>query len=77
VLKKRVLSKRRKIANIIPIIKPGKENSTDPSKYRPINLLNIGRKVLEKLLINRINYYIYKNKLMTKDNLDSRHRRTL
>ena len=39
--------------------KPGKENSTDPAKYRPISLLNIGGKVLEKVLINRINYYIY------------------
>jgi len=57
--------KRWKIAKVIPIIKPRKENSIDPSKYRPISLLNIGGKVLEKLLINRINYYIYKNKLIT------------
>jgi len=27
------------IAKIIPIIKPGKEKSMDPSKYRPISLL--------------------------------------
>jgi len=37
----------------------------DPSKYRPISLLNIGGKVLEKLLINRINHHMYKNNLMT------------
>ena len=61
-LKKRVLPK--KMENI-SITKPGKENNTDPPKYRPITLLNIGGKVLEKLLINRINYYIYKNRLMT------------
>jgi len=27
--------KKWKTAKIIPIIKPGKENSMDPSKYRP------------------------------------------
>jgi hypothetical protein len=60
--KKRCFLKRWKIAKIIPITKPGKENSTDLTKYRPIN---IGGKVLEKILINRITYYIYKNRLMT------------
>jgi hypothetical protein len=54
-----------KIAKIIPIIKPGKKNSTDPSKYRPMRLINIAGKVIEKTLVNRINYYLYKNKLMT------------
>ena len=42
-----------------PITKPGKHNSVDASKYRPISLLNIGGKVLEKALINRINYHVY------------------
>jgi len=56
---------RSKTAKIIPIAKPGKENSMNPSKYRPINLLNIGGKVLEKLLINRINHHMYKNELLT------------
>ena len=37
----------------------------DPSKYRPISLLNIGGKVLEKHLINKINHHMYKNNLMT------------
>ena len=41
-------------ANIVPIVKPGRENSTAVSKFRPISLLNVGAKVLEKLLINRI-----------------------
>ena len=44
--------------------KPGKENSRDPSKYRPISLLNIGGKVIEKLLINSINHYMYNNELL-------------
>jgi len=40
-----------KIAKIIPIIKPGKEYNSDPSKYRPFSLLNEEAKVLEKLLL--------------------------
>ena len=49
--------RRWKTAKIIAIAKPGKENSMDPSKYRPISLLNIGGKVLENLPINRINHH--------------------
>jgi ribonuclease HI len=56
--------KKWKTAQIIPITKPGKENSTEPSKYRPISLINIGGKILEKLLINRINHHLYKNDLL-------------
>jgi len=61
--------RRWKTAKIIPIVKPGKENSMDPSKYRSISLLNIGGKVLEKLLINRINHHMYKNELLTEFNM--------
>jgi hypothetical protein len=57
-LKRVYFPKEWKIAKIIPIIKPGKEDSQDPSKYRPTSLLNIGVKVLENLLINRIMHYI-------------------
>ena len=49
---------------IIPITKPGKENSSQVSKFRPISLINVGGKVLEKLLINRIMHHIYSNNLM-------------
>jgi hypothetical protein len=43
---------------IIPIIKPGKEGS-DVSKFRPISLLDIRGKVLEKMLINRNNHHMF------------------
>jgi len=56
--------RRWKAAKIIRMAKSGKENSKDPFKYRPISLLNIGGKVLEKLLINRINHHTYKNELL-------------
>jgi hypothetical protein len=58
-LKRGCFPKKWKTAKIIPITKPGKENSLDPSKYHPISLLNIGDKVLEKLLINRTMQHIY------------------
>ena len=53
-----------KIAKIIPITKPGKKDSYDPSKYRPISLLNIEGKVLEKLLINRTMHRLYKTEFL-------------
>ena len=58
-LRQGVFPKRWKTAKIIPISKPGKENSVESSKYRPISLINIGGKVLEKALINRINYHVH------------------
>ena len=48
-------------AKLIPIIKPGYEKSHEVSKYRPISLLNVGGKVLEELLINRINHHLFTN----------------
>jgi len=44
---------------VITITKPGETESEEASKFRPINLLNTGGKVLEMLLINRINHYVY------------------
>jgi hypothetical protein len=38
-------------SKVLPITKPGKEESGDMSKYRPISLLNTEGKVLEKLII--------------------------
>jgi len=58
-LREGVCPKRWKKARIIPIVKPGKEGSDDISKFRPISLLDSGGKVLEKLLINRINHHVY------------------
>jgi hypothetical protein len=46
------------------ITKPGKENSTQISKFSPISLINVGEKVLEMLLINIIMHDIYSNNLI-------------
>jgi hypothetical protein len=59
--------KRWKRARIIPLIKPGKGNCSDASKYQPISLLNTGGKVLEKLLINRIMHFLYNNELLNQN----------
>ena len=52
-----------KIAHVIAIPKPNKIKYDDVASYRPIGLLNIFGKILEKLIVNRINYHIYKNNL--------------
>jgi len=47
----------------IPTFKPGKEECNVASKYRPISLINIGGKLLERLMIDRILFHIYSNDL--------------
>ena len=53
-----------KLAKVIRITKSGKE-SGDPSKYRPISLLNTEGKVLEKLLIQRM-HHVYTTEALKK-----------
>jgi hypothetical protein len=62
-----VFPKRRKRTKLIPIIKPGKEDSYEVSKYRPISLLNVGGKVLEEVMISRINHHVYTNDYINKN----------
>jgi hypothetical protein len=64
-LNRGIFPRRWKAAKMIPIVKPGKENCDDASKFRHISLINVGGKVLEKLLINRINHQIYSHVLMS------------
>jgi hypothetical protein len=57
--------RRWKTVIIIPIIKPRKESRNDISKYRPISLINTTAKVLEKILINRIMYFMHSHNLLS------------
>ena len=66
-LKNGVFPDRWKKAKIIPITKPGTQNSKDVTKYRPISLLNVRGKILEKVLINRINHHIYSTEFLNKN----------
>jgi hypothetical protein len=58
-LQKGVFPQKWKRAQLIPIVKPGKEDSKEVTKFRPISLLNIEGKIMEKILITRINYWVY------------------
>jgi len=51
-------------AIIMPILKPGKDPQ-DISSYRPISLTSAVGKVMEKLVTNRLTYYLRKNKMLT------------
>jgi len=62
-----VFPKRWKRAKLIPIIKPRKEDSYEVSKYRPISLLNVGGKVLEKVVITIMNHHFYTNDYINKN----------
>jgi hypothetical protein len=52
---------------IHPIVKLGKEKLSEVRKYRPISLINTGGKLLDKLLINRINHHLHTNKLLNRN----------
>ncbi len=53
---------RKSIIKIVP--KHNKSDYREPNSYRPISLLPIHGKILEKLLINRIQYYLNTNSLL-------------
>ena len=50
-----------KIAKVIPIFKG--ENPTDPNNYRPISLLSVFDKFLEKVMNNRLNSKCVSNQI--------------
>jgi hypothetical protein len=66
-LKNGVFPEIWKKAKIIPITKPDTQNNQDVAKYRPISLLNIGGKILEKALINRRNHHIHSTEYLNRN----------
>jgi hypothetical protein len=60
-------AKQWKRSLIIPIVKPGKEGLNEVGSYRPLSLINIGGKILEKLLIDRINHHLYSKRFLNKN----------
>jgi fructose-bisphosphate aldolase class 1 len=50
-----------KKSSIVPIVEPGKEDNRDTSKYRPISLLNVAGKVLDRLMTDRIMHHVHTN----------------
>ena len=57
----------RKLAKIPPIVKTGREMSTETSTYRPISLLNTEGKILEKLLSKRRMHHMYRTEYLNKN----------
>ncbi len=53
------------VVKVIP--KPGKTDYTDPNAYRPISLISVFGKILEKLIINRLMYFLKSNHLLNKN----------
>jgi hypothetical protein len=63
-LRRGCFPKKWKKVKIVPITKPGKESSTEVTKFRSISLMNVAGKILEKLRINRIMHFVYRNELL-------------
>jgi hypothetical protein len=66
-LRRGTFSTRWKKSMILPITKPGNAGSDDVSKFCPISLLDIGGKVLEMILINRINHHVFSQGFMNEN----------
>ena len=62
-LKDGCFPKKWKHSVIIPNINLGREVYNETSKYRPISLINIGGKLLKKLMIDRIMFHRHSNDL--------------
>ena len=59
-----------KLAKVIPVFKEGEANS--PDNYRPISLLSIFDKLLEKVMYKRISCFLSKHKILYKFQFDFR-----
>jgi hypothetical protein len=55
-----------KIARVLVFPKPSKDH-TNPANYRPIISLNTLGKILEKVILRRINKFIYKKSILRPD----------
>ena len=51
-----------KIANVIPVFKKG--DRSQPTNYRPISLLSVFDKLLEKLMFSRLISYLEGNNIL-------------
>lgn len=67
-----------KNALIIPIKKPNKDHS-QPTNYRPISLLPIFSKILESVILSRLNYHLKSNNILIQEQFGfkTKHNTTL
>ena len=64
-----------KIALVIPLLKPLKD-PTHPSSYRPISLLNVLSKILEKIINSRLIWFLETNEILNTSQFGSRRKRS-
>ena len=65
-----------KEATIIPVPKPGKDN-TNPNNYRPIALTRCICKTLERMINERLVWYLEKNNIITEFQSGFRHQHSI
>jgi ribonuclease HI len=66
-----------KHAIILPILKPSKD-PTKPESYRPISLTSCLCKIMERMITNRLQWFVERKNLLTKDQAGFRkHRSTI
>ena len=57
---------------IIVLIPKGERNTTNPGNYRPISLLENRRKILERIIKERLQRHLEGNNYSMRENLNSR-----
>uniref|UniRef100_A0A8C1TCJ5 RNA-directed DNA polymerase from mobile element jockey n=1 Tax=Cyprinus carpio TaxID=7962 RepID=A0A8C1TCJ5_CYPCA len=70
-----ILPKDWKSAIVIPIVKPGKD-ATKANSYRPIALTSTLCKVMEKMIVRRLSYFLEKKEILTSDQSGFRKKRS-
>jgi potassium voltage-gated channel Eag-related subfamily H protein 8 len=65
----------RKLANVIPNPKPGKDHS-EPSNYRPIALTSCVRKIVDRIINARLVWFLESNRLLSNIQCGFRQRRS-
>jgi len=74
-LRREHFPKQWKRSMILPIVNQGKEGLNEVQKYRPISLIYIGGKILEKLLIEKINHPLNSKRLINENQYGFRPQR--
>ncbi|KJZ71557.1 hypothetical protein HIM_09026 [Hirsutella minnesotensis 3608] len=75
-LREGVVPHQWRIAKIIPLKKPGKEDYTLAKAWRPISLLSTLGKILEVVVAERISYAVESHGLLTANHFDAGKRRS-
>ena len=64
-----------KVADIIPILKPGK-NPVDPAAYRPISLLSVIGKLMERMVSCRLRWFLESKNVLSSQQFGFRNQRS-